>query len=270
MAGVNYHLAAGPTWEHIDLNLKNAALADTKLRQAIFTAVNRKDVIAKTVGQFVPGLKPMNSHNFVPGQDGYSDTVTSTGAGTGDVAKAKKLLTDAGYKYDGTTLKTATGDPVTLRISYTTGNTLRKATSEIFQNKMAELGIKVDVTPVTSLGKTLASGDFDVILFAWVQTPAVFSGGLQLWRSDSDSNYGKWVNPQSDALLKDAATQTDPKKAIDALNKADQLLSNDFYVLPLFQKPTFLAVYKQYANIRDNATQVGPPYNVQAWGVRAT
>jgi peptide/nickel transport system substrate-binding protein len=267
---VQYNLGKGLQWEHFDLQTKNKFLADKTLRQAIFTAVNRQDIIDKSVGQFIPGLKPLNNHNFVPGQDGYKDTVTSTGVGNGDITKARKLLTDAGYTYEGTTLKTSKGEAVTLRISYTTGNTLRKATSEQFQNQMTALGVKVDVVPVTSLGKTLTSGDYDVIIYAWVGTPSVFSGALQLWLSTSDSNYNKWVNPQSDGLLRDAASQTDVKKAIDALNQSDQLLSNDFVVLPLFQKPTFLATYKQYANIRDNATSAGPPYNTQSWGIRAT
>ncbi len=47
-------------------------------------------------------------------------------------------------------------------------------------------------------------------------------------------------------------------------------MANDAYVLPLFQKPTFLAVYATSSNIRDDATRTGPPYNVQEWGVRAS
>src|SRR5258708_29089153 len=62
--GVQYTLGKGLTWEHLDLNLKNTALADVKLRQAIFTAINRKDIIDKTIGQFVPGAPPLNNHNF--------------------------------------------------------------------------------------------------------------------------------------------------------------------------------------------------------------
>jgi peptide/nickel transport system substrate-binding protein len=45
------------------------------------------------------------------------------------------------------------------------------------------------------------------------------------------------------------------------------LLTQDAYVLPLFQKPTFLAAYSNIVNLRDNATSVGPPYNVQDWGL---
>ncbi|GAA1816876.1 ABC transporter family substrate-binding protein [Planosporangium flavigriseum] len=266
---VQYTLGKGLNWEHIDLNLKNKFLADKTLRQAIFTAVNRQAIIDKTVGQFVPGLKPLNNRNFMPGQTGYKDTVTSAGVGNGDIEKAKKLLTDAGYKGVGTALTTPAGEPVAIRMSYSTGNTLRQQTSELFQSEMQQLGIKVTVVPV-SLGKVLGSGDFDVIVYAWVGTPFPFAGGVQLWTSDGGSNYGNWVNPQADALYKQAASETDVKKAADTLNQADQMLSNDFYVLPLFQKPTFLAVYANYANIRDNATNIGPSYNSNEWGLRAT
>jgi len=267
---VQSYLGKGLTWEHLDLNLKNTALADTKLRQAIFTAVDRKAIIDKTIGQFVPGAAPLNNHNFMPGQAGYKDTVTATGQGTGDVTKAKQMLTDAGYKGVGTALQTPSGQPVTLRISYTQGNVLRQQTCELIQNELAGLGIKVNVTPIASLGKTLASGDYDMILFAWVGTPFPFAGAQQLWGSTSDSNYGHWVNAQSDSLLSDAASQTDNAKAIDDLNQADTIMSQDAYVLPLFQKPTYLAAYKNIANIRDDATQTGPPYNVQEWGIRAS
>jgi peptide/nickel transport system substrate-binding protein len=268
--GVQYTLGKGLTWEHLDLNLKNTALADIKLRQAIFTAVDRKAVIAKTIGQFVTGAAPLNNHNFMPGQDGYKDVITSTGQGAGDVDKAKQILTAAGYTGVGTALKTPAGTDVTLRISYTQGNTLRQQTCELIQNELAGLGIKVNVTPVASLGKTLASGDFDIIIFAWNGTPFPFAGAQQLWSSTSDSNYGHWVNTDSDTQLRNAARETDPKKAIDELNQADQLMANEAYVLPLFQKPTFLAVYANIANIRDDATATGPPYNVQEWGLRAS
>lgn len=270
ISGVDSHLGAGLTWEHLDLNLKNPLLADKALRQAIFTAVDRKDVIAKTVGQFIPGLKPLNSHNFVPGQAGYKDVVTSTGAGSGDIDKAKQVLTDAGYQGVGTALKTKDGKPVSIRCSFTEGNTLRQQSCELFQNELKNLGITVTPTPISDLGGTLTSGDYDMIIFAWIGTPFNIAGAYQLWGSDSASNYGHWVNPASDPLLRAAGQETDNAKALDDLNQADQIMSGDFYVLPLFQKPTFLAVYSNMANIRDNATSVGPPYNVQEWGLRAS
>ena len=72
-------------------------LADTALRQAIFTAINRQDIIDKTVKPFFPTAAPLNNHNYMPGMAGYKDDITATGQGTGDAAKAEQILQGAGY-----------------------------------------------------------------------------------------------------------------------------------------------------------------------------
>jgi peptide/nickel transport system substrate-binding protein len=270
MSGVSYTLGQGLTWEHIDLNSTNPLLKDQALRKAIFTVIDRQEIIDKTVGLFVPGLKVLNSHNFVPGQDGYKDVVSSSGQGKGDLDTAKKLLTDAGYTGVGTALKTKDGTDVKVRFAYTEGNVLRGQTAQVVQADLAKLGITVTITPVKSLGGTLASGDFDMIIFAWVGAPFPYGGAIQLWKSDSGSNYSKFNNSQSDSLLADAASQTDTAKANDDLNQSDAILTDGAYVLPLFQKPTFLAASSNIVNIRNNSTSVGPPYNVQEWGMRAS
>ncbi len=110
--GVNYNLTKGPTWEHIDLNFQNRWLADKALRQAIFTAIDHKAIISKTVGPFFDGAAPLNNHNIMPGQPGYKDVVTPTGQGDGNLDAAKKILTDAGYTISGTTLKTSQARPL--------------------------------------------------------------------------------------------------------------------------------------------------------------
>jgi peptide/nickel transport system substrate-binding protein len=271
LTDVQSNLGQGLTWEHLDLNTTNPFLKDVALRTAIFTAVSRTDIISKTVGQFVPGLTPLNSHNFVPGQAGYKDEVTSSGQGVGDPAKAKAGLTAAGYTWDSSgNLMTKDGKAVTLSISYTNGNTLRQQTCELIQSELKAIGIPLTINPIQSLGKTLAGGGYDLIIFAWVGTPFPYSGAIQLWGTGQGGNYNKFSDPQVDSLLKDAAGQSDSSKANDDLNQADQILTAAAVVLPLFQKPTFLAADKNIANIRDNASSVGPPYLVQQWGIRAT
>ena len=266
--GVISHIGQGLVWEHFDFNLAKPALQDVKLRQAMFTAVNRKEIISKTVGQFAP-TEPINSHMFVPGQPGYQNNLPKE-QGSGDIAAAKKILTDAGYTGVGSALKDKSGKAVgPFQIRYTTGNQIRQNECELFAAAMKQLGITVNVKPTDSLGGTLSKGDFDVIVFAWVGTPYPFAGNLQLWATDAGGNYGHYSNPQVDQLLKQAASETDLSKARDLTNQAGVMLSKDAYVLPLYQKPTYIAIYDKYVNIRDNATNIGPSYNVGEWGIKA-
>src|SRR5438128_1492764 len=52
----------GLAYEHLDFNQSNPFLADVNLRKAIAMAVDRNDLIAKTVGQFATGIVPDNNH----------------------------------------------------------------------------------------------------------------------------------------------------------------------------------------------------------------
>jgi len=271
LPNTSYNLSAGPTWEHIDLNLKNKWLADKALRQAIFTAIDRKDIIAKTVLPFFPTAAPLNNHNYMPGMSGYTDNITPTGQGAGDIAKAKQILEAAGYKNDasGQKLTDPSGAVVgDLRFSYTQTNKLRETSAELVQAQLQQLGITVKLTPLPDLS-VLGSGDFDMIIFAWVGTPFL-SGNKDLWSTNGGGNYGHYSNPTVDQDLAKAATDTDATQQATDFNAADQLMAQDAYVLPLYQKPVFIAVSNQFVNIRNNPTSAGPAYNMQEWGTRAS
>jgi peptide/nickel transport system substrate-binding protein len=266
--GTQYYLGKGLNWEHLDFNEKNKFLSDKTLRTAIFTAINRDDIIRRTVGQFVPGVKALNSRMYVPGQAGYTDNVSSSGQGSGNVDKAKSMLTSAGYTGVGSALKTKAGDAVTFRCTYSAGNTNRQQICEIVQATCKQLGINVTLKTTTDLSE-LGTGNYDMIVFAWTGTPFPVAGAQQIWELHGGADFGANNDPAAEKLINKAAVQTDPAKEATYLNQADKLITKDAYVLPLFQKPTFLAAYTNVVNMRDDATSSGPPYNVQQWGLKS-
>ena len=280
MSNINYQLDLGLVFEHIDLNLQNPALQNVALRKALFTAVDVKGMIARTAGQSDPGIVPLGNRMFVPGQKGFQDNVTSFGYGTGNIAAATKLLTDAGYKITGGKLMDPKGVAVpSLLMRYTVGNAVRATECQLFAAAAKQIGVTVTVSPTDSLGDTLTQKDanhkYDIIVFAWVATP-FGSANAVIYQSDVaqgaagnwGSNYGHYSNPAVDKALSDSIVTTDPNQEIADLNTADKQISADAYTLPLYQKPLILAYNSKFGNIRDNATSVGPPYNTQEWGVR--
>jgi len=268
--GVSSFVGLGLSWEHFDFNLQNGYLADPTLRTALFTAVDRQAIIDKTVGQFTNKIKPLNNHNFVPQQSGYEDVVSETGQGSGNLARAKQILATAGYKIDGGQLKTPIGMPVPpMRIRYTIGNQIRQVECELFAQQVKPLGVTVQVVPTDDLGATTSRGDYDIVVFAWVDTPFPYGGAVQLWVTGQGNNFGHYSNPDVDRLIAAAGSATDESFAKETLNQADRRMTKDAYVLPLYQKPTFVALYDNIANVRDNSSLDGPPYNVTEWGFRA-
>ncbi len=269
--GVSSFVGLGLSWEHVDINLQNPFLAEPALRTAMFTAVDRQAIIDKTVGQFTDKIRPLNSHSFVPQQSGYEDVVSETGQGSGDVARAKQILAAAGDKVANGQLRTWTGQLVPpMRIRYTVGNQIRQTECELFAQQVKPLGITVQVVPTDDLGATTSRGDYDIVVFAWVMPPFPYGGAVQLWGTGQGNNFGRYSNPDVDRLIAAAGSQTDEAQAQEMLNQADRRLTRDAYVLPLYLKPTFIALYDTVANVRNNSSLDAPPYNVAEWGWRAT
>ena len=262
----------GLEYEHLDFNQTNPWLKDPAIRQAISLAVDRNQLIAKTVGGFDPNAKPLNSHVFVPGQQGYTDN--SGGLyNSADVQKAQQVLTAAGYTLTGSgtsAVLTKGGKPVTLRISSTQGNALRASEEQFVINAIAPLGIKATEADVASLGKTLGSGNFDMIIFAWVDTPFISGNDAIFQTANSNtgaggSNYDNYSNPKVDALISQADNTLDQTQRLALYNQVDQLLWQDNYNLPLFQRSTAVVYQNKFQGFHVNATAEGPTWNQETW-----
>jgi len=266
--GVDYAVTPGVAWEHFTVNTKNKFLADLALRKAIFTAVDRKAIISKTLS-FFSAAKPLDNHMLLPSQPGYQGNIGDLDYGNGNVEKAKKILTDAGYKVDPSGLKTKSGETVPpLKVDYTKGNEPRQQAVLLLQAQLKPLGINVAVTPIDSLGDALDNHDFDIIIFAFVGGPYL-TANVDLWKTGGGGNYSQISDPKIDDLMKQVASELDAKKATDLLNQADKLVFEDAADLSLFQKPNFLAVSHEFVNIRPNGTQMTSTYNIEQWATRA-
>jgi peptide/nickel transport system substrate-binding protein len=280
---VEYAVNQGLSYEHIDFSFKNSALGNKTwggtLRTAMFTAFDRQRLINSTINQFKPGAVPLNSRMLVPGQTGYQDNVTQFGLGAGSVDNATKALTAAGFTGVGTALKAPDGTAIpAFNMRYTVGNQIRQQTCNQFAADMKKLGITVNVNSTDSLGKTLTQTDanhsWDVIVFAWVLTPFASSANQPLFTSPAGNqpgqNYGFYSNADVDKFLSEATSNPDKTAQIAALNSADKQISKDAYTLPLYQKPTMIAIKNTLGNVRDNATASGPTYNIQEWGLKSS
>jgi peptide/nickel transport system substrate-binding protein len=268
MPGVLSQVAAGYQWEHLDLNLENQWLADVELRRAIFTAIDINNINDRTFASFFPDVAQKMNHLFLESDESYyQDHISGTGQGTGDETAALDILTAAGYTMEGEQL-TLDGEPVgPLRFVHTEGNQLRATTAQLVQQDLAEIGIEVTIETTADLGVTLDSGDFDIMIFAWVGSPAFQTSGQQFWHSEGGGNYGSYSNPDVDQLVTDALNQIDLQAVADLLNQAMAIVVNEAYVLPISDKPVYAFAQDDYLNIRPNPTNAGVPFNAEEWGL---
>lgn len=268
IAGVVSYEGTSMGWERIDLNLRTPALQDAALRQALFGAIDLDRARAIGAEQF-GRVEPIGSHNFVPGQPGFRDVLAGSGQGSGDVEAARRILTEAGYTGIGSALVAPGGRRVpALRAVYPRYAAARRQLASYLADIGSELGVTIMPSESDSLAGTLSGGEFDLMLYGWSNPPAVVANALQSWGTGGESNYGGYSNPEVDRLLAAAAGSVDVAGANDLLNQADEVMTRDAVVLPLYRRPSLLAVRDNVANVRDNPV-VGPFYNVADWGVRS-
>jgi peptide/nickel transport system substrate-binding protein len=230
----------GQTYEHLDFNMGRPLFGQhPQLRHAVAACVNRPDIVTKLVRGIDPSAKPLGNLLINPNEVGYSDHYA--GVGTGDVARAKKLMEDAGWKLgpDGVYAKDG------VRASFQIGHKLvnrRAQTVELMQASCKPAGIEIiDDGSQAFNDQDLPAGNFDAALFAWTGS-SIKSNLTPNYTSRANGgvvNYDNYSNPQVDALLAKANTQLDFTQRLATFNQADQLMAKDMASLPLFQLVDF-------------------------------
>ncbi|MEU6858459.1 ABC transporter family substrate-binding protein [Glycomyces sp. NPDC046736] len=268
---LSYLVSGGPSWEHVDLNTNNEFLSDLALRQAVLSAIDVENIIARTYGYVQSDIVRKGNHLFRNGSDYFTDYITATGQGSGDIELARDFLINAGYEWDEAgRLHTPEGEQVTLNFRYSETKESRKITGELAAANLADLGIDVSLKaiPDDKLGPTLADGDFDIVAFGWSTDPLFVNAASQYWHSESGSNFGKLDDEELDALIAEINGTLDYDEAAEKANKAVEHAIADAYVLPIVDTPVAVMVSDRLVNIRDNwASQERAAYNIAEWGV---
>ncbi len=199
---VAYYPAAGAGWTYIGFNLRNPILADKLLRQAISTAINKKELIDKIrLGHAKPIFSILPSSSWAAADQKDLPRFEF------DMAKAKKMLDDAGYKVgaDGIRLS-KDGKPLKLRLEYNAGNKQREQISLITQQYLRDVGIATEVNAVewnAYLEKVYTTHDVDMFILGW-QGGYDPSSMKSIWASDGGQNSTGYKNPQVDELFRKA------------------------------------------------------------------
>lgn len=271
--GVSYAIAGGPSWEHIDLNTKNPFLSDAELRRAVFTAIDVENIISRTYAFVQSDIERKGNHLFRNGSEYYTDHLSATGQGSGDIELARGILDQAGYTWDGDgNLLTPDGEQVELDFRFSQSKESRELTGVLTQATLSDLGIDVELRPIpdADLGTVLGEGDFDMVNFGWSSDPLFVASASQYWETGSGSNFGGLEDPDLDALIAEVNGTLDYDQAAERANLAVERVVEDAYVLPIVDTPVMVMVSDRLVNVRDNwASQQRAAYNIAEWGVVA-
>jgi oligopeptide transport system substrate-binding protein len=240
---------------YLELNeQKDPIFKNTKVRQAISMAINRKEYIKKVLNDSSIAAKNVTPEGLFT-KDGKDFSETAAKAESSTVtynpSKAKELWTE-GLKETGQTapkLELLTDD-----------TTNAKRSAEYFQSTLQQNlpGLKVTIATVpfkTRLSRS-QNGQFDMVISAWSADFPDAISFLDLFTTDNTYNDGKWSNAQYDALIKQSKTTdaSNPTARWNTLLKAQELLTKEQGVVPLYQSVQTTLQRKTITGLKYNPT----------------
>ena len=224
-------------------------LSDLRVRQALSMAIDR-EFLAEEIwgGTMVAG------YSFVPpgignyDEPAYADYKDMSFIDRED--KARALLAEAGYGAD---------NPLTVEIRYNTSEN-HKNTAVAIADMWKPLGVQVELLNTdtkTHYAHLRDKGDFDLARAGWIGDYSDPQNFLFMVESDNDGfNYANYNNPEYDALMDQAAAETDLGKRADLLKQAEAMFMRDLPFIPLLYYGSLSLVSDKLKGWNDNILNV--------------
>jgi peptide/nickel transport system substrate-binding protein len=275
-AGASYQ------WEHIDFQQgpkAHPALKKKYIRQAIITGINRGQI--RSVLYFKTGLiknqkllPVLQSNIWKPFERFYRMPYSKYGFKQAKVISSLKAHGCTGGpsapKAGNNDIWTCPGvGKLSFEFTTTSGNPLRALTFEIIQQQLKSVGIELKprfLSPAVLFGGgTLTSGDWQMVMFTFISDPTGPATYADIQGCGGDQNYHQSCDKKASALLNKAKFTADPVARADLLNRAEVLLADDVFSIPLFSRPAFLLNAARVKGPILNPTQQGSTWNAETW-----
>ena len=192
------------TWQYLNLNMQKKPFDDVRVRQAIYWALNREELVKISRPDTATALNA----GFLPPEHwaGVKDVVYKQ-----DYAKASKLLADAGY-----------ADGFKFTLLALTGSDFHILSAQTIQQQLKPLKITVDLQVVDSGAQTAAqrNGTFEGIVSGFSGTIDPDERFSQTFLAGGGTNYAKFSDAKVDELVLKARRSSSRDERADLYRQA--------------------------------------------------
>lgn len=232
---------SGSNIQYLQFNTQSEPLNNVKLRQAIAYGIDREKIISELLfGQATI------AHSILPVESWAYNAGTKYSF---DAAKAKQLLQESGYK----------GEPI--KFKFAASNLAFNQYSQVIQNALKEIGVNVEIETLDPnvLRQQISLGQFQMNTGIWVggnQDPIFLNDLFTTKKIPSEKpkvsccNRSRYSNPEVDRLIEQAFNSTNRAEAKDLYFKAQDIISTDVPMLPLWYPANMVVANKRIGNIK--------------------
>lgn len=202
-------------------------LSDVRVRKALNLAIDRKSLVENVAkGGQIP------AHSLVPigitDENGNDFADKEYFNPEGDIEEAKKLLEEAGYP-------NGEGFPsIVLTFNPESGHgTIAQAVQDMWKNNLG-IDVQLQSQEWKVFQTTRNNKDYEIARHGWVGDyvdPMTF---LEMWLSTSGQNNAGYNNPEYDALVKAAKSETDVEKRLELMHQAEDIIMEDMPIIPVY------------------------------------
>ncbi|MGA7282258.1 MAG: peptide ABC transporter substrate-binding protein [Acidimicrobiia bacterium] len=273
--GVDWQATLGNVWEHFDFNHSDPLLSQKFIRQAIAQGIDRDSIVEAIVRPLNPDAELLGSSVWMTTSAYYEDHFNEKFPY--DPAAAEQLLVDNGCTKGSDGIYECGGQRLSFRWTTTAGNEGRELQFELSQANLAQIGI--EVVPAFGPASEVFADEYfygdsqvwQIFNFGWVGNPDP-SGGNTLYycEGDAPSGFGgnnnlRLCDEQVDQLIHSTDAIVDPAARAAVYNQADELFLDEVALIPMYQKPQFLAWNSTIQGVMPNPNNVTDTWNVGAW-----
>ena len=244
-------------------NSKAPGLEDVKVREALFTGIDRS-----TLAQIQ--FNGLDYTEQLPGsivlyqtQPGYEDNFSPVVQY--DQEKAKQLLDDAGWAVGSDGIREKEGKKLALRYVSFGDSQLVKSTAAAMQKMLKDLGVDLSIVekPSSEFSRVFADRDFDVVTMSITSSePFGVTYFKYTYGSDSQVNKSGTGTPELDEQIAELEKLPTQEEQIQKANELEKEALKQYGIMPYANGPRLVASKKTLANYGAMAFAVVPKENI--------
>jgi peptide/nickel transport system substrate-binding protein len=226
--------APGAVYQHLDFNTTRPALRERAVRAALRLALDRPAMVEK-INHGIGIVQESPISPAIP----ISSQIPFVGY---DVAKANKLLDDAGWKRGADGIRAKNGVRLYFEWSSTTGSPDADSRIELMRSMWKQIGVGFDLKHYNPAlffqlrGGIVYDGKFDVTAFGWQMTP---DGDLNPFNScalmpPNGQNVTRLCDRQLETLLQQQKSTYDEAKRKEIAAQAVRIIDEEVPYVVLF------------------------------------
>ena len=226
---------------------KKAWFRSTEFRKAISMAINRAD-LSRIVfaGHAHPAFGPVSPANHF----WFNSALPVPPY---DSAGALRLLSQAGFRFEGSTLRDSSGNRVEFTVITNSGNKSREQMVAMIQQDLSQIGVKVNLVTLdfpSLIERITRTYDYEACLLGLVNTDLDPNSQMNVWLSSAENH--QWNPKQSkpatvweaelDRLMQTQSSATTDKKRKSDWDRVQQIVAEQQPFIYLVNKDAMSAV----------------------------